>query len=761
MKSSVVRAVSVVLSAAAALAAESPPAAGDGLAAADVPVAPGAPAFDDGESPPVRQMRAVAVEYSHGDPTNEEQLLLELMNRARLDPQAEADRVFDDYDDSNVEFNVDHFLAERPGVEFTRGENRAAFRSYAAQPPFSFDAGLIVAARKHSEFGRQKDAQDHIYPGELNLRPRIEAEGYSGSFLGESVFNYAKSMLHCHAGFAIDWGQDVPDGESRPFLGHRTSLMNSDGSRPYVQVGVGVVVDTSAATKVGPRLVTIDFAQPTDGSKRFVTGVCFDDLDSDGFYDPGEGIAGARIESPASAFFTFSSASGGYALPVPTHAGSIEVTLTGDPLGPSAALGTQTVPVVLAGSNVKLDFSPAADPPLPDAQTFPSAAAVPLVAAGRTEAPIDVPAFDASSATVGEVDVTLDVAHPDASELRVALVSPSGTEVVLFDRGAPLAGLRGEFDATLTPVGDLDDFVGESYAGVWRLRVDDDATAGAGREIVSWSLRVRPEWVRDVSASRSLLGLTSFKAVDRIDAAPGSHQIRLAGVLDPSGRAFDPALPTFVRLFRGDGSEIVRLDLAALSEAGQGSGKIVLGARATSKATFSLRVKGLTFAEPLPSPLGVEVSIGGAIGRSTIPLSAKRAFSGKTTLPAAHHFRIDSIRSVLSAATGERTTTVKGRFAGGPATTVISGLVEATVGDWRGKLSTASLTAKGNRVSARTSTPFKLFVFDVRTGAFQVQVKTLHEPVASGVVPFSLRIGADALGAAEAKPKLAGTTLVY
>ena len=51
------------------------------------------------------------------------------------------------------------------------------------------------------------------------------------------------------------------------------------------------------------------------------------------------------------------------------------------------------------------------------------------------------------------VDVEVRLSHPDASELRIALRSPAGTEVVLWDHGLPLADLAGTFDATLAPAG--------------------------------------------------------------------------------------------------------------------------------------------------------------------------------------------------------------------------------------------------------------------------------------------------------------------
>jgi subtilisin-like proprotein convertase family protein len=709
------------------------------------------------EPGPAGEPRLHGTLYSHGEPTNEEQLLLELMNRARIDPVAEADRVFADYGDVVVKQNVDHYVRQRPGVEFTRAENRAAFQSYTPRAPFSFDPLLIEAARKHSALGRQNDDQSHQYPGEAGLLARVQAEGYSLLLVGESVFMYARNMLHAHAGFAVDWGQAVPQGETRPYLGHRNSLMNHDGTRPYVQVGIGIVADADPQTDVGPRLVTIDFGQPSS-STRYVTGVCYEDRDGDGFYSAGEGLAGVLVEATGTTFHTYSSASGGYALPVPGNAGAITVTALGDANGPSATVGRQVVDVTMAGANVKLDFTTPPDPSRPSAQTFASSAATALAGAARTEATIDVTAFDATSTTVGDVDVALHITHPDVSQLRVALVSPAGTEVVLFDHGAPGTGLEGEFDATLAPVGDLGDFVGETYAGTWRLRVDD-ASSDAGREITSWSVRVRPAWVRSVFGPRTNLGLATFRATDA--AAPAADQIRVAGVLDASGRALNPAAPVHLRLLDGTGAEISRHDVTALAASGAAKLKTAFAVAGTSRATFDLRVKGLDLAGPFPSPLTVELSLGGAIARTTVPVVAG-SFNGKTTLPAAPWFFVESLRSQPSKTTpGERTTTVKGRVAGGPQTVAeIASIVEVFLGDVQAKVSAASLTKKGNRITAKPSGALRQFIYDTKTGVFQVQVQGVHQPLQEGVVPFSLRIGS-LFGDAEVLPRAAGVNLTY
>ncbi|MCE9635522.1 MAG: proprotein convertase P-domain-containing protein [Planctomycetes bacterium] len=713
-------------------------------ASGDRPEAPCAPVFDDVSSVARPAFRADPVLYSHGDPSDEEQLFMELMNRARIDPVAEADRVFRDYDDPDVKSAVDYFL-RLSKKEYSRAENRDAFRSYAPQEPFSFDGRIIAAARKHSEASRKADEQGHQFPGELALRGRFEAEGYIGSALGESTFAFAKSMLQAHAGFAIDWGQSL-GSNGRPSLGHRDSLMNYTGTRPYVQCGVGVVSDSSPSTHVGPRIITIDFAQPADASTRFVTGVCYDDRDGDGIYSMGEGLPGVRIESAASSSYTLSSASGGYALPVPASAGTIQIEATGESGGVSALVGHQLRDVTMAGRNVKLDFTAPPEPPVPVAQTF-SSGMVALADAATTDAGVSVSPFDPSNPTVGEVDVGIELTHPDASQLKISLRSPAGTEVVLFDHGLPIANLTGTFNDTLAPIGDLATFAGESYQGTWIVRVEDAATGGA-RSIESCSVRVRPAWVRPVAAARTNLNLTSFKAADTVK--PLKDSIRLTATVDLGDAPFDVAAPTHLRLLRADGSEIQRFAVPSTTAALK-----VKPGTTTSKGTVSVKLTGIDLAEALPSPVTVELAVAGAIVRQTIPLK-KGAFNGVVTPPAGPYLRVDLVKSDIGT-DGKRSTLVQGHVVGG----AVTGLVEAFVGDAQVKVAATSFVASGTKLKATGTGLLRLLSFDTKTAGFTVKLIGDHEPIVGGVLPFALRVGPNFFADAPVKPRVVGTSLKY
>src|SRR5438552_15691489 len=76
--------------------------------------------------------------YSHGDPTAEEQLMLELVNRARANPAAEAARL---------------------GIDLNEGLEANTISAEPKQP-LAFNPQLIQAARGHSQWMLDHDTFD-------------------------------------------------------------------------------------------------------------------------------------------------------------------------------------------------------------------------------------------------------------------------------------------------------------------------------------------------------------------------------------------------------------------------------------------------------------------------------------------------------------------------------------------------------------------------------------------------------------------------
>lgn len=281
--------------------------------------------------------------YSHGDPTPEEQLMLEYINRARANPAAEGERLASTTDPDVVQsyqyFNID------------RNKVRSDFRNYPARPPLAFHPLLLQAARLHSQDMQRNDFQDHIGSDGSSPAQRVQRVGYTGSAIGENVFAYARSVWHAHCGFNVDWG-----GDNQQTLGHRRNIMNFDGPIVYTEVGIGIISDNNPATRVGPLIITQNFGR---GSDVYIVGVVYRDQNGNGFYDIGEGLAGVTITPSRGNYYAVTSTSGGYAIPVTGLTGSITLTAQG-----SGIVASKTV--TLTGTNVKVDFTQDVAPiPLP------------------------------------------------------------------------------------------------------------------------------------------------------------------------------------------------------------------------------------------------------------------------------------------------------------------------------------------------------------------------------------------------------------
>jgi hypothetical protein len=278
---------------------------------------------------------------SIGQPTDEEQLYLEYINRSRADPPAEGARLANTTDPDVLSaydfFSVDLALME------------SQFNAISPVPPVAMNVQLMAAARLHSGDMFTNQFQGHVGSTGSTLGMRVTAQGYNWSTLGENVYSYAETVWHGHAGFNVDWGPG-PGGMQTP-PGHRNSIHNG-GLR---EVGVGIVNGVNGS--VGPQLVTQDFGTRL-GATPLVTGVVYYDFNGNSFYDVGEGIGGVNVEVEPSTFYAVTANSGGYAVPVPGN-GIYTVTFTANGM----ATNQQTV-TVSSSRNIKADYLPVFSPPV-------------------------------------------------------------------------------------------------------------------------------------------------------------------------------------------------------------------------------------------------------------------------------------------------------------------------------------------------------------------------------------------------------------
>ncbi len=296
-----------------------------------------------------------------GDPSDDEQHYLEYINRARANAAVEAARLRDESDPLITSEYSAWGVAGNDIINQFAWHVSAGCMDGSAQP-LAFNTQLLQLAKLHTQDLFDNMFQGHVssnsppapfLPGDT-LGDRLARVGYSGG-AGENVFSYSKSVAHGHAGFDVDWGNTTNFGSScynAAFAGqgmqnppgHRLSIHNG----AFREVGIGVINGTNGS--VGPQLVTQNFGT---GGSRVITGVVYVDSNNNSFYDPGEGVSGVRVETPGSAFFSVTSSSGGYAIPVDTD-GAHPVTFS------EGGVLTSTLNAVVAGgNNTKLDYLPA------------------------------------------------------------------------------------------------------------------------------------------------------------------------------------------------------------------------------------------------------------------------------------------------------------------------------------------------------------------------------------------------------------------
>ena len=274
-------------------------------------------------------------------PTALEQLVLEYINDARIDPLGNAARYMSGYGaiatsgDAAINNALRFFGVSGPALQ-------QAYAALVPTNPVAWSDQLSNAALLHNAAMISSDTQTHQAPGEPDLGVRLTSAGYNFSTAGENVFAFASSALFGHAGFMVDWGQG-PDGMQSP-AGHRISIMNP----AFREVGIAVTLETNSATQVGPQVVTHDFATRQGSTAPMIVGVAYADTDGDDFYSVGEGRAGLSVSAGNASTLGFDT--GGYTLQ--TSAGTQTVTYSGAGLA-----GPVSVTLNLsAGTNVKIDF---------------------------------------------------------------------------------------------------------------------------------------------------------------------------------------------------------------------------------------------------------------------------------------------------------------------------------------------------------------------------------------------------------------------
>lgn len=298
------------------------------------------------------------------NPSANEQLMLELVNRFRMNPAAELDEFADSLApihsaDANINSALQFFHVD--GITLA-----AQWAALTPVAPLAWNSALYTAATAHSNLMISTQTQSHQLPGEADLGSRVVTAGYTSfSFVGENIYAYADTVAYGHAGFAIDWGDNsvgaVNGIQSPP--GHRDNLMDSR----FAEIGISIINHTSTGpSDVGPLVITQDMGDRSTLTQPYLLGVVFDDLDGKNFYSVGEGVAGVTVTAlgtngtPGS-FNTTTMSAGGYQMNLP--AGTYQVTFSGGGLSSNIVYTN----VVVGSDNYKLDaqVNPPADANIP------------------------------------------------------------------------------------------------------------------------------------------------------------------------------------------------------------------------------------------------------------------------------------------------------------------------------------------------------------------------------------------------------------
>ena len=277
-------------------------------------------------------------------PTDVEQYVVELVNRARANPAAEAAKY---------------------GIALNEGLPAGTITD-AARQPLAVNPFLVDSAREHSQWMIEHETFSHTGVNGSDPGDRMAAAGYTFDAPWSWAENialrsYKTGSPHTDVYDAIERDLFVDIGiDDR---GHRVNLLSARNN----EIGVGAASGAYSYYKAA--MLTQDMASA--GDSTFLTGVIYTDtVSKDKFYTPGEGLGDVTVTATRVAdgatFSTRSWSAGGYSLKL--AAGTYKVTASGGKLGQTITLDSVTI----GQDNVKRDFTPAPATPTPTPTPTPA-----------------------------------------------------------------------------------------------------------------------------------------------------------------------------------------------------------------------------------------------------------------------------------------------------------------------------------------------------------------------------------------------------
>jgi hypothetical protein len=269
-------------------------------------------------------------------PTADEQLVLEIINRARANPFAEGARLatFSPY--------------PLPNGDITEGLTNPG--NVGVRPPLAMNGILVQTARTHSADMYAKDYFAHeSVPSGDTPGTRATNAGYLGDVIGENIATSSSGTAAFLEDFLmVDW---LSTG-GYPGRGHRRNLLDvNSGAAPFREIGVGYYLGASQRPSGYKDFLTEDFGR-RDSVGPFALGVVYSDtVVADNFYTVGEGVNTIDVRRVSGGtHFAVTGTAGGYAFPIATS-GTVVLRASGGAFGSGVYKA-----VTLRGANVKVDF---------------------------------------------------------------------------------------------------------------------------------------------------------------------------------------------------------------------------------------------------------------------------------------------------------------------------------------------------------------------------------------------------------------------
>lgn len=257
------------------------------------------------------------------EPLAEDIYFLELINRARANPEAEA---------------------QLYNIELNEGVSSSSTISSTPKQPLAFNLNLYKAALAHSEDMLAQDYFSHYtYPTNDSPQERAMAQGYN-YFSGENIaINMSTGHLEITQNIAAYHHQILFVDEDYPNRGHRVNMLTPSHAEAGVAFAKGDYEEWSNAV-----VSTSDFGR---GEKSaYICGVIYDDKNDNKFYDVGEGVPHATLTIVETGQSVDAFSTGAYSLGM-NSSGTFKVEAY---LCEYNATTTKTVSI--GNDNVKLDF---------------------------------------------------------------------------------------------------------------------------------------------------------------------------------------------------------------------------------------------------------------------------------------------------------------------------------------------------------------------------------------------------------------------